>query len=281
MMDNDKTQAKIDEIIIAFIKASRNELQARCSAWKVDLSRHEVYEVVGGLVARQVTLANQLAASPNTWNGAIASLVLRTMADTHLTLAWILENLDERARLYINYGLGQEKLLVEHQKASLKASGKDENENPAIKAREAWINSQQFTYLTEVNVGSWSELDTRKMAEATGNLDLYRFRYQPFSASTHSMWQHISRYNLQQCDTPLHRYHYLPVDRDYIPDMGFLHMAAEQLKNTLDIFDAKTGVKVEAESSLTALNSAIAKFCAEMKQQHGEDFGQAPPPKSE
>lgn len=280
-MDNDKALDKIDEIITAFIKASRNELQARCSAWKVDLSRHEVYEVVGGLIARQVTLANQLAASPNIWNGAVASLVLRTMADTHLTLAWILESLEERARLYINYGLGQEKLLLEHQKESLRASGKDDKENPNIKAREAWINSQQFTFLTEVNVGSWSELDTRKIAEATDNLDLYRFSYQPFSASTHSMWQHVSKFNLAQCDTPLHRYHYLPVDRDFIPDIGYLHMAAEQLKKTLELFDAKTGVKVDAESSFTALERTIVKFGDEMRQQHGEDSGQASSPKPE
>jgi hypothetical protein len=280
-MDKDNVRDKIDEIIHAFIKASRNELQARTSAWKVDLSRHEIHEVVGGLVARQVTLANQLAASPGIWNGAIASLVLRTMADTHLTLAWILGSMEERARQYILYGLGQEKLLVEHQKESLRADGKDEKENPAIKAREAWINSQKFTFLTEVNVGSWSELDTRKIAEATNNLDLYRFCYQPFSSSTHSMWQHVSRYNLQQCETPLHKYHYIPVDRDFTPDIEYLHMAAAQLKQTIDLFDVKTGVKVETESSLTALENAIAKFGVEMKAKYGDDFGEAPLPKSE
>lgn len=49
-------------------------------------------EVVFGLLARQATLAIGLLRSPQSWNGDMAPVILRTMIDLHLTLAWILQD---------------------------------------------------------------------------------------------------------------------------------------------------------------------------------------------
>ncbi len=40
-----------------------------------------------------------------------------------------------------------------------------------VQAGEAWVNAQRFEFLTEVNVGSWSEQPVRDMAEEAGGLD--------------------------------------------------------------------------------------------------------------
>jgi len=108
------------------------------------------------------------------------------MADVYITLAWILKAPDERARKFILYGLGQEKLQLEHRKTQIADRKPTPEEQLMIDASKAWINSQRFTFLTEVNLGSWSGLPTREMADQAGCLDFYNYVYMPFSARAHS-----------------------------------------------------------------------------------------------
>ena len=282
-MDTEQAHREIEKIVGDYIRATRAELQARWEAWKLDLCKHEMHEAIGALMARQVSLANQLALSPYAWNGHIAPLVLRSMADTYITLAWIFQDPFERSRRFIHHGLGQEKLLLEHRKDILRKEGKDEKTDPVVKATEAWIDSQQFTFLTEVNIGSWSGLDTRKMAEEAGCLDLYRYSYQPFSAATHSMWHHVSRYNLRQCENPLHRYHWVPHDPDLSSDPDYWYRAAKYVAKTWDLFDRKTSIKVSTPSSLGVFEAGMSDFAkkeraARTKQASNANASETEPP---
>src|SRR5437899_75743 len=121
------------QLVVDYIDAVRNELTERGQKWPVDLDATEVHEVINGLMARQVTLAIQLAEAPSIWNGHVAPLLLRSMADCHISLAWIFENPGPRARMYVLHGLGQKKLWMEHFKESLKAKGSEKpEEHPVI-----------------------------------------------------------------------------------------------------------------------------------------------------
>ena len=80
----------------------------------------------------------------------------------------------------------------------------------AIEAWEQWLNGQRYTFLTEVNVGSWGT-DLRKMAEEAGLIELHRNDYARWSSTTHSMWHHVACFNLQYCTNPLHGHHRVPV----------------------------------------------------------------------
>src|SRR5882672_11079198 len=123
MSDEPNDPPRLAIILDVYVAGVRAELQARWDAWTIDLTKSHFYEVVGGLVARQVTLATQLATSPPIWNGHIAPLILRAMTDAYITLAWILEDPDTRTDLFIKFGLGQLKLWLEHFKASLVEKG--------------------------------------------------------------------------------------------------------------------------------------------------------------
>src|SRR5689334_6996519 len=85
------------------------ELSARWNSWPINLAQTEVHEVIGGLMARQITLATQLATTPSMWTGHVAPLLLRTMTDAYITLAWIWKNPQDRSQKFILYGLGQAK----------------------------------------------------------------------------------------------------------------------------------------------------------------------------
>jgi hypothetical protein len=251
---------ELEKIIIDYVEAIRAELAARWQACRIDLSKPEVNEVVGALLARQVTLATQLASSPGVWNDRVAPIILRSMTDVHITLAWILKDPLPRSQRFILYGLGQAKLMLEHRKVQLAEDGKVVDDDPVVEANEAWINAQRFTFLTEVNVGSWSELTVRDMAEEAGCLDFYRYSYTPFSGAVHSMWEHVSRLNLQVCKNPLHRYHKTPIDPNLDPDPDYLYLAAKYAQKSLRLFDRTFSLQPEVPSAFEVLNEAVEKF---------------------
>ena len=77
-------QAKLQETVEAFVQRARDEFEYRQNKWPTDLRRNGD-EVIGVLLARQVTLAVQLASSLSNWNGHVAPLFLRAMANVLLT----------------------------------------------------------------------------------------------------------------------------------------------------------------------------------------------------
>ena len=251
---------QINRLITTFVLQMREELKERWAQWKTDLSQNEFHEAAGTLLARQVTLAGQLAQCPSIWNGHVAPLVLRAMADVYITLAWILKDPIQRSRKFILYGLGQEKLQTEHRKAQILDREPTPEEKLMIESSEAWINSQRFTFLTEVNLGSWSGVSTRQMAEEAGCLDFYNYVYTPFSACTHSMWHHVAKYNLRQCSNPLHQYHKVPYDPPAPIDLDYLYLAGKYLQKTFSTFDQSIGIKIEGPSAFEQLCEELEKL---------------------
>ena len=69
------------------------------------------------------------------------------MTDVHITLSWILLDAKTRARQYIDHGLGQAVLELEHRKKRLESADEDSKEmlKQDIQAQEAWINAQRGT----------------------------------------------------------------------------------------------------------------------------------------
>ena len=236
------------------------ELEERWGKWAIDISKNEIHEVVGGLLARQITLARQMAECPQIWNSHIAPIILRAMADVYITLAWILKDPLDRSQKFVLYGLGQCKLEIEHYKNQISERNLTHDEKEAIETSEAWINSQRFTFLTEVNIGSWSGIPTRKMAEEADCLDFYNYVYTPFSACTHSMWHHIGRYNLKQCINPLHQYHNVPDDPKLCMDPYYFYLAAEYLQKTFLTFDETFSMKIRVRSAYDQLCDGLDKL---------------------
>ena len=241
------------------VSGLRQELDTRWRAWEIDLTKPHLHETVGGLMARQVTLATQLAQAPQIWNGHVAPLILRAMTDVYITLAWLFEDPEPRSDGYVKHGLGQQKLLLEHRKAALRERGVDDPEDdPLIKALTQRLNAERLEHITEVSVGSWSERSTRSMAEEQANCtDLYRLAYTPFSAAVHSTWTHVAGYNLRMCGSPLHQFHRVPADPEFSPDIDYVYRAAKYVDKTFRLFDRNTGVSAEAPSAFDAFARAL------------------------
>lgn len=253
-------QAELLKIVDAFVRRARDEFECRLKKWPTDLKRNEVHEVIGALLARQVTLAVQLGSSLPNWNGHVAPLFLRAMADVYINIAWVLYDPDHRAKKFILYGLGQAKLELEHRRADLATRKAKSGEIEYIQVQEDWINRQRATFLTDVNVGSWSGISTRTMADEAGCIDFYNYVYTPFSSCTHSTWYHVARYNLSSCNNPLHRYHSIPAILDTPLDPHYLHLSARYLQKTFAKFDEVFGKLTRRRSALDVLTIGLANL---------------------
>ena len=245
-------------------------LHERWDKFDIEIYKTETYEVIGALLARQATLTTQLAQAPQIWNGHIAPIILRTMTDAHITLAWILKSPEERTIKYILYGLGQEKLYIEHLKSE-QQDEEDEQMKQAIEFREAWLNSQRLDFMTEVDVGSWSGLNTRDMAMEADSESLYKFAYMPFSGPTHNMWQHVGIYNLEKCRNPLHKYHNVPAIRQVTSDPDYVHRSAKYMNRSYASFDETFNISVETPMPL---NWYIEEFDRLLEEDERDDIGE-------
>ena len=245
--------------IHTFVEHLATQVHARWDRWAKGHEKRHVHEVVGGLLARQATLAAELALNPSTWNAHSAPLILRSMVENCITIAWILKDPDERSKEFIAYGLGLENLLLDHAKADLREADADPDKDQTIEAWEQWLNGQRYTFLTEVNVGSWSG-DLRKMAEEVGLIELHRNDYARWSSTTHNMWHHVVRFNLQYCTNPLHGYHRVPVVAQLSSSPELLLRAAEYMDLAARVFDEATETNVDDLSAVEVLNCELQKI---------------------
>lgn len=234
-------ESQIPVLISAIEDKIRDELKGRCEKYKPDFQAPEVFNVVTTLLARQATLAIEMASAPQLWNGHSAPLFLRAMTEVHITLSWILQDAGARARQYIEHGLGQAVLALEHRKKEMECADAESKKmlEKAISAEEAWINTQKWSFLVNVNVGAWSGKTTRQMSEEAGILDFYNYVYTPFTQCVHSTWYHVGRYNSAPSESPLTRQLWIPRIVDSSSDIWNLHLAAKYLDKTFDLFDEK------------------------------------------
>lgn len=251
------SETRLRSLVERFIADLDKEFSERWRAWTYDFSLNDLRTVVGGLMARQVTIASEVAQAYSCWNYHVGPLFLRAMSEVYITLVWILELPDQRnnrAQIFVEHGIGQQKLEIEHRRAMISGEERDPTEQEAawIEASEKWINSQRAIFLTKVNVGSWSGISVRKMAEEAGCIDFYNYVYTPWSGVAHSTWQHVGRYNVAQCQNPLHGFHLVPATI-YAHDSYILYLAGKYANKTFCLFDRKLGTKVCVPSAYDRL----------------------------
>ncbi len=238
------------DLITSFCDGVEAEFNERWSQWPVDLATPGPTEVTAGLLRRQVTLARTIAQNPGLWTPAVAPILLRSMVEVHIWLAWILLNPVERSRKFIDDGLGKEKLILKHRADEIVALNGNPDEDALVCDSKNWIESQRYSFMIDVNLsGSWSGLDTREMAAEADLRDFYRFTYPVWSTAVHSTWNCISRYELRHCGNPLHAHHLVPNCEHHHGVTGFLWLAAKYLDKSFRLVDTHFGFRVATEST--------------------------------
>lgn len=244
------------------------ELAERLDAWPPDFAHIHVHEVIGGMLARQATLAKDLAHAPALWTGSSAPILLRAMADVYINVAWLLLDPVARCRQFVMFGLGQAKLELEHRRAQNGERGPTAEEAAMLEYGQRWIDSQRVEWLLDVNIGKWSSLSVRQMAEEAGCLDFYNYVYMPFSACAHSMWHHVARYDLVACGNALHRHHRRPISEARNPDVHYLTLAAKYWSKTVSTFSKTFSLTFTEPSSYRTLLAFVSDVGGDESQDH-------------
>ncbi len=128
-----------------YIQCARESFHTRMDYWELDIFEKEVNEVVGGLLARQLSLAMTITQCPPAWNMHLLPVVLRCMADVYITFCWIVKDAKPRSRKFIEYGLGQEKLAIEKYRECLATElNPDPDAVAMIEAREKLLEASDI-----------------------------------------------------------------------------------------------------------------------------------------
>lgn len=240
-INNEMKKEKISPLV-EYIHLVQSIVKERWNQLPKDIYNNHTIEVIAGLMSRQATLTIRIAKNPGIWDFHIGPIILRTMIDVHINLAWILTNPNEIAKKYIDYGLGQEKLQIEHLKQGNVDEDFKEDLQLMIEAKQSWLDYQHFSFLTTVDVGSWSGLSAREMADKSDCQGLYRYVYSPYSSCVHNMWNHVGKFDLIHSENPLHKFIRLPYDPDFKPEIDILVKSAKYFSRSIELIDEKYNI---------------------------------------
>jgi len=204
---------KIFEFGEQFENMAQMEFKNMWNDARVDLANPTRHDVIIGLLARNLQLVCDVVQNPGLWIMPISAIIVRCMIETQIRLAWLIKcGNDTDFKDYIEYGLGQEKLYVEHLKRLSVEDRLDKKQIiEDIEGREKWISAQRSTFLLAVDIGGGNKgKDLRVMADEAGILDMHRLGYSPLSSAVHGHWNTIAGLNLTPCLNPLHGRHWLP-----------------------------------------------------------------------
>lgn len=191
------------------------ELQRVCRQIRYDkLDGLDFADVILGLLARAYQLWVVALLSPGSWTTPVSPLVLRALADSTITTAWLAAN-PGTAEQYKLYSAGRLKLLAEHWRTRETPETTDFASAYADELTEI-VNSERLAAALPVELGSWNDKDIRAMAIETGLKDIYDLAYSPMSAEAHGEWMPLRRRFMRPCTEELHPTHWLPLfERPY------------------------------------------------------------------
>jgi hypothetical protein len=264
-----KQKESLDKIYIIVREYQKKLFKEIEDLWwetKVNISSPIKDEVLGGLIARQARLATAIITNDYLWTLDLGRIIQRCMVDTHITLKWLIkEGKKEDYEKFIEYGLGQEKLLLEHLKIRLDESDPEFKEkSKEIEYRKGWIDSQLLTNFLPVNIGNWTTKNIRKMAKETDCIDIYNLSYAPFSNAVHGMWNTLARINLKFCINPLHKFHRIPSLEDPPVYFGIITQTAEIMDLSFLEWANFKSFKTKEQTSSANLRNEIKKILSKL-----------------
>lgn len=193
---------KNSQIVIDFLK----EISMK---YKYDLYDTERDEILLGLFSRLTRLYVLVLSNPPLWSRDIAAILLRCLADTVITFAYLAKKgTEDDFREFKTYGEGKEKLLMLHLQDTYPEKRSLEGKNSEEIAEEmGWGFSPE---LIDIELSNWTSKSARDLAINADLAEVYRLVYDPASSDIHGTWMSLTKSNLVRCIQPLHGFHRMP-----------------------------------------------------------------------
>jgi hypothetical protein len=180
--------------------------------------------------------------------GIAGRLLLRTLADCRITLAYLQHKNDpDLWAKFRRYGVGQAKLALLKLEEAVKPP-----HSISMETLKRLANEDAWQEYADIDLGNWAGIDLRKMAEESGTKDVYDAHYGWNSGFAHGHWSAMRDVTLTTCLNPLHRLHRVPAGGerglgDVVPD------AAEIVEAMIvDLLRAYPGASISLLKSVSA-----------------------------
>lgn len=170
------------------------------------------HDGIFGIAFYVLTILDEMLVS-GVQTGILGRLALRTILESHINLRYLLTNGDDELwKKWRTYGAGQAKLNALRFDELMDAPRFINTETiEGIAGEDLW---EEFI---NIDLGSWSGSDLRKMSEKAGLKPAYDKFYSWTSGYSHVTWGAIRETSFETCGNPLHRLHRFP-KKSKLPD---------------------------------------------------------------
>jgi hypothetical protein len=180
--------------------------EAQLEALK-DPTADEPNAVLFGLASRMYRLLYAILERPSAWAPETAGLHLRPIVDARILVGWLIARNDPDVfAAYREHGLGRLKLVREHIKADL-GDDLDDSAQEMLDYLDHRVNLERDEWFQPVNLGSFADVDVRKMAIEADLKREYDLTYAPLSSENHGEWPVVRDDDTLLCEEPLHSNH--------------------------------------------------------------------------
>lgn len=233
---------------------------------------YPIWDVLSGLIARMRTLLSFVLSAGSRDEGEAAEIFLRCLADTNITLRWLL--LQEDMTVYLRF----QQHSYEQEKQSIGAlehmvSNSADEDTPLRRGIAAEYGKLQkdagrWPGLMGVTLGPWNGLSSAKMAEEIGDGDeaVYKVTFARGSDAVHGSWRDLRRFHLDECLNPLHQRHHIPVSG--LPRSAGTTPVVGGLMTTLQGVNAFLDTVAPPEHELRVRSANLTEELREWTEQH-------------
>lgn len=212
MEEKEPTIAEAPSVSRAEITSLLNEIESHWSHTHSTTAIDVRHDAVFGIALYVVKVLDEMLGI-GIGTGILGRLGLRTILEAHISLRYLLHKDDpELWKKWRSYGAGQ---------AKLNALRFDELMDPPKHINQSTIEAIAGEDLWEeflnIELGSWSGLDLRKISEKAGVKDAYDAHYSWTSGYSHGAWGPVRESCFETCGNPLHRLHRYPKQQN-LPD---------------------------------------------------------------
>ena len=212
MEEKESTIEEVPSVSRTDITSLLNEIESHWSDTHSTTAIDAKHDAVFGIALYVVKVLDEMLGI-GIGTGILGRLGLRTILEAHISLRYLLHKDDpELWKKWRAYGAGQ---------AKLNALRFDELMDPPKHINQSTIEAIAGEDLWEeflnIELGSWSGLDLRKISEKAGVKDAYDAHYSWTSGYSHGTWGPVRESCFETCGNPLHRLHRYPKQQS-LPD---------------------------------------------------------------
>jgi hypothetical protein len=189
-----------------------NELWEKIEeSYKIDFYQPLKDEILLGLACRIYRLTIHVISFLPNWTEDISEIFIRMVLESYIYYRWLKKNgKKEDYEKFYNYGLGQQKLRLEHIKFYLREQGLSEDEVKQRALDIDYLKKHKMPEFVPVNVGNPLDKNLRIIADEADCRELYALMYSPASSAIHGMYDSLDLFYLRRCINPFHGRHKVP-----------------------------------------------------------------------